>query len=185
MHRQIKHSWLDFNSLAICKWPWMHNQLAPHWLIFLQGAWLPFGFFDLILQTLTKWSFFLIFLHVLTLAGRFGSLPACGRLLFPLYMLQHLFERGKRVFIFGYYSGLVSKTTLNETDEIITNCFARVCVCVFKYAKKWQKFFKGKPLKDSKRQDLKRLDWCLSFQIVVPIVGINRLCSATFEQLLC
>ena len=35
------------------------------------------------------------------------------------------------MFLFGYYSGLVSKTTLNETDKIITNCFACVCVCVF------------------------------------------------------
>lgn len=50
--------------------------------------------------------------------------------------VEHLFERGKRVFLFGYYSGLVSKTTLNETDKIITNCFACVCVCVFIHAKK-------------------------------------------------
>ena len=90
-------------------------------------------------------------------------------------MLRHLFERGKSVFLFGYYSGLVSKTTLKETDKIITNCFACVCVCVFIHAKKkWQKFFKGKSLKDSKRQDLKRLDWCLSFQIVVPIASTKN-----------
>ena len=82
------------------------------------------------------YSFFFYFLHVLTLAGRFGSLPTRRRLLFPLYMLRHLFERGKSVFLFGYYSGLVSKTTLNETDKIITNCFACVCVCVFIHAKK-------------------------------------------------
>ena len=75
--------------------------------------------------------FYFFFLHVLTLAGRFGSFPTCRRLLFPLYMLQHLFERGKSVFLFGYYSGLVSKTTLNETDKIITNCFVCVCVCVY------------------------------------------------------
>ena len=40
------------------------------------------------------------------------------------------------MFLFGYYSGLVSKTTLNETDKIRTNCFACVCVCVFIHAKK-------------------------------------------------
>ena len=39
------------------------------------------------------------------------------------------------MFLFGYYSGLVSKTTLKENDKIITNCFACVCVCVFIHAK--------------------------------------------------
>lgn len=72
-----------------------------------------------------------------------------------------------------FWSCLQDYTKWNWQDNNELFCLY-LCVCVYISQKKWQKFFKCKSLKDSKRQDLKRLDWCLSFQIVVPIASTKN-----------
>ena len=72
-----------------------------------------------------------------------------------------------------FWSCLQDYTKWNWQDNNELFCLY-LCVCVYISQKNWQKFFKCKSLKDSKRQDLKRLDWCLSFQIVVPIASTKN-----------